>query len=76
MGLPQVPAIKEGGPTTLSAPVISPRFSGSGTCDSGKLPAGTSSSRALPCPSICDIKRKSAFDASNGFGSHFRQSCY
>ncbi|XP_062194378.1 uncharacterized protein LOC133897605 [Phragmites australis] len=74
MGFPQVPAIKEGTPTTLSEPVISSRFSGSGVCDLDKLPAGTSRSRVLPCSSICDIKRKAALDALNGFDSHFRNS--
>ncbi|XP_062198437.1 uncharacterized protein LOC133901176 [Phragmites australis] len=76
MGLPQVPAIKEEAPTTLSASIISPRFSGGGggACDSGKLHAGTSSSRAFPYPSICDFKRKSALDALDGFDSHFGTS--
>ncbi|KAL6601245.1 hypothetical protein ACP70R_044465 [Stipagrostis hirtigluma subsp. patula] len=72
MGLPQVPAIEEEMPTTLSAPAFNPRYSSSSTCDSGKIHTGTSSSRAFPFSSISDFKRKAALGPSNGFDSNFR----
>uniref|UniRef100_A0ACD5Y3C3 Uncharacterized protein n=1 Tax=Avena sativa TaxID=4498 RepID=A0ACD5Y3C3_AVESA len=67
MGLPQVPAVKEEEPPTLSTCVVSPPcFGGSGTGHLGKLPAGSSTSRAFPYPSISDLKRKAALDYFNG----------
>ncbi|KAL6845935.1 hypothetical protein ACP4OV_023383 [Aristida adscensionis] len=67
MGLPQVPAISDEMPATLSGPVFSPRYSSSSACDSGKNHAGTSSSKAFPFSSIGDFKRNAALDPSNGF---------
>jgi hypothetical protein len=78
MGLLQVPVINEEESTTtttaMSAPVISPRFNGTDSSGLDRLPAGTSNSRAFPCPIIYDLKRKAALDATNGFDSHLQTS--
>jgi hypothetical protein len=79
MGLLQVHVINEEESTTtttttMNAPVISPRFNGTDSSGLDRLPAGTSNSRAFPCPSIYDLKRKAALDATNGFDSHLRTS--
>ncbi|GJN38502.1 hypothetical protein PR202_gb27550 [Eleusine coracana subsp. coracana] len=74
MGLLQVPVSKEEESTIMSAPVTSPCFNGTDSSDLDKFPAGTSSSMAFTCPSICDLKRKAALDATNGFDCHFSTS--
>ncbi|KQJ90957.1 uncharacterized protein LOC100820958 isoform X1 [Brachypodium distachyon] len=72
MGLPQVPAVKEEVPPTLNSCVLSPPcFGGSGTGNLGKLSTGSSDSRAIPYPSISDLKRKAALDTFNRFDEHF-----
>ena len=75
MGLPQVPAVKEVEPPTLSTRVVTPPyFGGSGTGDLCKLPTGSSGSWAFPYPSIGDLKRKAVLDSLNGFDGRFGAS--
>ncbi|CAM0952329.1 unnamed protein product [Alopecurus aequalis] len=71
MGLPQVPAVKEEEPPMLSTCVVSPPCS---TGDLGKLPAGSSSSRVSPYPSIGDLKRKAMLDSLHAFDGRFGAS--
>jgi hypothetical protein len=74
MGFPQVPAVKEEEPPFSTYVVSSPCFGASGTGDLGKLPAGSSSSRAFPYPSITELKRKAVLDSLNGFDGRFGAS--